>query len=74
MTTASKPDAPPVPLEVQLACVRREIEQRKRVYPRLIANKRMSEAKADHEIAAMRAVEATLNGLVEAAAASRTRS
>lgn len=46
----------------QLACVEREIKMRERVYPRCVADKRMTQAKADHELAAMRAVRETLAG------------
>ena len=49
-----------VSLEVQLACVRREISMRERVYPRWVATEKMTQKKADEEIAAMRAVLETL--------------
>ncbi len=48
-----------VSIELQIACVKREIRLRERVYPRWIASGRMTQAKADHEIASMRAVLAT---------------
>jgi len=44
----------------QYAAVQREIKQRERVYPRLVAKGTMSQAKADHELAAMRAVLVTV--------------
>lgn len=44
----------------KLACVQREIGQRQRVYPGLVERQRMSQAKADREIACMRAIEADL--------------
>lgn len=44
-------------------CVTREIGMRERVYPRWVADKKMKQEKADHEIAAMKAVLATLVGL-----------
>lgn len=50
----------PVALFDQLACIRREIGMRKRVYPRWVATQKMTQAKADAEIAAMEAVLATL--------------
>lgn len=50
----------------QLACVRRRIGMRERVCPRWIAGGRMTQAKADREIAAMRAVAATLESLKDA--------
>jgi hypothetical protein len=37
-------------------CAVREVAQRKRVYPRLVEAKRMSQAKADKEIAMMEAI------------------
>lgn len=40
----------------KLACVERELRQRRRVYARLVAQERMSEAKADHEIGCMEAI------------------
>lgn len=50
----------PIALKAQLACVRREISMRKRVYPRAIDENRMTEAEAAKEIAAMEAVYETL--------------
>lgn len=44
----------------QIACVKREIALRERVYPKWVAAGRMKQQAADHEIAAMRAVLATL--------------
>ncbi len=58
--------APSIPLEAQLACVYRETALRERVYPRWVAAGRMTQAKADAEIAAMKAVERTLLTLVPA--------
>lgn len=52
-----------ISLQRQLECVRREIALRKRVYPRWVANERMSEAKAAEEIATMEAVAQTLEQL-----------
>ena len=37
----------------EIACIRREIHMRKRVYPNWIASGKMSQQKADHEIAVM---------------------
>jgi hypothetical protein len=51
-----------IDLEDQIDCVRREINKRKEVYPRLVAAKKLSEEKADLEIRLMRAVLATLLG------------
>ena len=50
----------PIPLDVQIACVKREIEMRRRNYPRWVAAKSMTQKKADHEIEAMQAVLKTL--------------
>ena len=56
-----------VSLQDQVKCVRREIAFRQHVYPRMVADARMSQAKADHELLVMRAVLATLQRLVDAA-------
>lgn len=50
-------------LEQQIAAVQREIGMRERVYPGWVAKKKMSQEKADHEIAAMKAVLDTLVGM-----------
>lgn len=55
--------AAPISLDVQVACIRREIGMRERVYPRWVATEKMKPQKADDEIAAMRAVLATLQEL-----------
>ncbi len=52
-----------VPLPVQIACVERELRFRRRVYPRWVGEGRMTQAEADHEIAAMEAVLANLKAL-----------
>lgn len=54
----------PIPLRQQVACVQREIRMRERVYPRWVQAGRISQAQADAEIAAMKAVEHTLLSLV----------
>jgi hypothetical protein len=56
----------------QIACVRREIALRERVYPRQIAAGKMKQAEADAELARMRAVLATLE-TVESFAAGLPR-
>lgn len=38
------------------ACIERELKMRRRVYPRWVQDGRMTQAKADEEIAAMEAV------------------
>ena len=58
------PDAPPsVSLARQVECARREVRQRERVYPRLVQDGRMSQAKADEEIEAMRAIVRALEDM-----------
>ena len=52
-----------VPVSDQVACVAREIKMRERVYPRWVAAEKMTQAKADAELAAMRAVLETLRTL-----------
>ena len=54
----------PVTIEEQVACVEREVKLRKRVYLRWVGEGRMTQAKADAEIAAMEAVLATLQAQV----------
>lgn len=49
-----------VTLAAQIECVEREISMRRKVYPRFVAMKKMSQAKADAELAAMQAVLETL--------------
>jgi hypothetical protein len=44
--------------EQKRACAERELKMRERVYPRWIADRRMTQAKADEEIALMRAIMA----------------
>jgi hypothetical protein len=58
------PDA--VSLRLQLACAKRELALRARVYPRLVANETMLQSTAKYELAAMAAIIRTLKGLVEA--------
>jgi hypothetical protein len=53
-----------VPLPDQLKCARRELGLRQRVYPRWVGAKRMTQFKADEELAAMTAIVKTLEGLV----------
>jgi hypothetical protein len=40
----------------KLECVKRELAMRKRVYPRWVEQKKMTQAKADHEIAVMASI------------------
>jgi hypothetical protein len=54
-----------IPLAEQIACVRREVALRERIYPRLVRDGKLRRDEADRELARMRAVLETL----EAAAA-----
>jgi hypothetical protein len=53
----------------QIACVRREIAMRERSYPRWVEAGKMTQEKAEDELAAMRAVLATIIKVERAAAA-----
>lgn len=44
----------------KLDCIKREIGKRKYVYPRLVQEGRLSEAKANREIACMEAIAADI--------------
>ncbi len=58
------PDAKPaVSLAGQIAEVERELAMRKAVYPRWVADRRITQAAADARTIAMEAVLATLKGL-----------
>lgn len=50
----------PVPIEHQIACVKREIRMRRQVYPRWVEQGRTTQVQADDQIAMMEAVLATL--------------
>ena len=52
--------APTLGLSAQIACVRREITMRERVYPSFVARGKMKSSAAEYELMAMRAVLATL--------------
>lgn len=47
-------------IEEQIACLKREIGMRERLYPRWVSMQKMSQAKADTELGAMKAALATL--------------
>jgi hypothetical protein len=47
-------------IEDQIACVRRELRMRERVYPRWVLLGKMTQSKVDDEIEAMQAVLDTL--------------
>lgn len=54
---------PSVPLAEQIAEVERELEYRRRVYPRLVAAGKIGQDKADRHVAGMTAVLQTLQAL-----------
>lgn len=56
----SAADLFPISLGDQIACIERELNYRRRVYPRQVAARRMSQEQADKEIARMSAVRDTL--------------
>lgn len=61
------PDAPTqISLRDQIEAIEREIRIRRKVYPKWVAKKHMTQAKADFEIAAMQAALATLKSHAEA--------
>lgn len=51
------------PLEKQIACVKREIGMRERVYPTWVGKGKMTTTEANAEIATMKAVLKTLEWL-----------
>lgn len=53
-----------MPLEQQIACVRREIALRRNAYPKFIANGRLTTDAASHEMLAMQAVLTTLTEIL----------
>lgn len=63
------PELFPVPLAEQIAEVEREIAMRESVYPRWVELKRISQAKADRQFAAMSAALETLRGMQSTEAA-----
>lgn len=50
--------APIITASEKLACVLRELNMRRRVYPRWVENGKMTQAKADAEIRIMEAIAA----------------
>lgn len=48
--------APPVTLDDMIRCVERELEFRRRVYPRQVASGKMAQGAADEELRRMEAV------------------
>lgn len=62
MPNATKADGPT--LTEQLACAKRELALRRKVYPRWVTAKRMNPFKAEEEITLMGAIVRTLEELV----------
>jgi hypothetical protein len=57
------PSVSHIPIEEQVRCAEREVEKRKRFYPKWVAEGRMPQLKADREIAAMEAIVETLKNV-----------
>jgi hypothetical protein len=55
--------SPEITLDMQIACARRELALRQRVYPKWVGAGRMKQAEADKELAAMQAVHDTLTAI-----------
>lgn len=53
----------PIDIDRQVACVRREISMRRRVYPRWVSTGKMTQDEADRQISTMEAVQATLESV-----------
>lgn len=58
-------EPPTISLALQIKAVQRELAMREGVYPKRVASRAMTQDKADYQIAAMRSVLATLEGLRE---------
>lgn len=50
-------------LELEILCLKREVSMREFVYPKWVANGKISQAKADQELRLMRAALARIEGL-----------
>lgn len=61
-----------ISIEDQIASAYREVRFRRRVYERRVAEGKMTRRQADHEIAAMEAIAATLESMREQKTASPT--
>lgn len=53
----------PVPIDDQVAAAEREVNYRTRVYPRWVADGKMTQAFADHQLRCMTAIVESLKGL-----------
>jgi hypothetical protein len=62
------PDLFPPTLDELIACADREVRYREKVYPRMIANGRMTQRRADREITLMREIAAELRNMLGRAA------
>ena len=58
-------DLPIISLDQQIAAVAREVAMREKCYPKWVAEKRMLQSTADHQLSAMKAVLTTLKNLKE---------
>jgi hypothetical protein len=52
-----------VPLSDQIKCAKREVAMRERAFPKWVRDGRMKADAAEHELAAMRAIVATLESI-----------
>jgi len=52
-----------IDIDRQIACVRREVSMRRRVYPRWVSTGKMTQDEADRQISTMEAVQATLESV-----------
>lgn len=52
-----------IPLPQQIACVKRELAMRNRVYPGQVSRGKMRKSEADHEVSCIKAVLRTLEWL-----------
>lgn len=62
-----------ITIGMQIEEVERELTQRASVYPRLVANKKLSQTKADYHVARMKAVLTTLEWLRDNEAAIKAK-
>lgn len=61
-------------LSAQVACIKRELAMRERVYPSLIARGKMKRSTAEYEFRPMRAALRTLEGLAADCASPKQES
>lgn len=58
-------DLPIFTIEQQIACLKRELAVREACYPKWVLAKKLLQAKADHELGAMKAALHTLMSIKE---------